>query len=128
MADVKLVNPESLSPPIGFSHAAVSDGWIFLGGQISSNNAGSVVHAGDIAAQFEQALTNVMAGLRAAGGSASSIVKLTYYVPDVTAYRQALKPIGKAYREILGNRYPAASLFEVKGLFEPDAMIEIECV
>jgi enamine deaminase RidA (YjgF/YER057c/UK114 family) len=128
MADVKLVNPESLSPPVGFSHAASAGGWIFLGGQISSDDSGSVVHAGDMAAQFRQALNNVLTALRAAGGSAIGIVKMTYYVTDIAAYRQALKPIGESYREILGNRYPAASLLEVKGLFEPDAMIEIECV
>jgi enamine deaminase RidA (YjgF/YER057c/UK114 family) len=128
MADVTLVNPESLSPPVGFSHAASAGGWIFLGGQISTDASGNVLHRGDIAAQFRQALSNMVTALRAAQGTPFGIVKMTYFVTDVAAYRTALKPIGQAYREIIGNHYPAASLLEVKGLFEPDAMIEIECV
>jgi len=66
--------------------------------------------------------------LGAAGCGPEDVVKLTYYVTDVGAYRAALKPIGAAYRERFGRHYPASSLFEVKGLFEPDAMIEIEAV
>jgi enamine deaminase RidA (YjgF/YER057c/UK114 family) len=128
VGDVTLVNPGSLSPPVGFSHAATAAGWIFIGGQISSDRSGAVTSPGDMAGQFRRALENLMCVLDAAGGTPSRIVKITYYVTDVAAYREALKPIGEAYRELLGRHYPAASLFEVKGLFEPEAMIEIECI
>jgi enamine deaminase RidA (YjgF/YER057c/UK114 family) len=126
--DVTLVNPTSLSPPVGFSHAATAEGWIFIGGQIASDSSGAVICPGDMAAQFRRALANLLTAVQEAGGRSSGIVKMTYYVTDVAAYRAALKPIGEAYRQILGKHYPAASLFEVKGLFEPAAMIEIECV
>ena len=125
---VRLINPGELSPPVGFSHVAEVDGWVWLGGQIASDETGRVLHAGDMAAQFERALSNVVTALRAAGCSSDNVVKLTYFVTDVAAYRQALKPIGESYRRLFGRHYPASSLFEVKGLFEPRAMIEIECV
>jgi enamine deaminase RidA (YjgF/YER057c/UK114 family) len=78
--------------------------------------------------QFSVAIQNVTTALRAAGSAPEQAVKLTYFVTDISAYRAALEPIGVAYRAAFGRHYPATSLFEVKGLFDPEAMIEIECV
>jgi enamine deaminase RidA (YjgF/YER057c/UK114 family) len=128
VAEVKLVNPPTLGPAIGFSHVAVANGWIFLSGQIGSGETGEVLAPGDLVAQFRRALQNTLGALEAAGGEPQGIVKLTYYVTDVSTYRANLERIGAAYREIMGKRYPASSLFEVSGLFDPKAMIEIECV
>jgi enamine deaminase RidA (YjgF/YER057c/UK114 family) len=128
MPAVRLINPPSLAPAVGFAHAAACDGWVWLGGQISSDVAGNVLYPGDMASQFRQAIGNVRRALIASGCRPDGVVKLTYYVTDVRAYREALKPIGEAYREVMGRHYPAASLFEVGGLFESDALIEIECV
>jgi len=128
MAEVTLINPPGLAPAIGFSHAAAANGWVWLGGQISSDESGRVLFPGDIVAQFGRAIRNVELALSAARSAPQDVVKLTYYVTDVAAYRASLRSIGEAYREVFGRHYPASSLFEVKGLFEPDAMIEIECV
>ena len=101
---------------------------VVLGGQTGSDASGQVLKPGDVGAQFAQAIRNVATALRAAGSSPERVVKLTYFVTDVAAYRASLKPIGAAYREVFGRHYPATSLFEVKGLFDPEAMIEIECL
>lgn len=128
MPNVRLFNPAELAPPIGFAHAGSANGWVWLGGQISNDRSGKVLFAGDMAAQFRQAIRNVDVALRAAGSRPEDVIKLTYFVTDVDAYRAALKPIGAAYRERFGRHYPPTSLLEVSGLFEPAAMIEIECV
>ena len=128
MPSIRIFNPADLAPPIGFAHAGAARGWVWLGGQISNDGSGKVMFAGDMPAQFRQALRNVVVALGAAGSRPEDVIKLTYFVTDVAAYRAALKPIGAAYRELFGRHYPPTSLFEVKGLFEPAAMIEIECV
>lgn len=128
MSEVKLVNPPELAPPVGFSHVAICNRWVWLGGQISTDPEGHVLHRGDIAGQFGQAISNVGIALQAADCRPQDVVKLTYFVTDVAAYRQALPEIGEAYRAVMGRHYPASSLFEVSHLFEPEAMIEIECV
>jgi enamine deaminase RidA (YjgF/YER057c/UK114 family) len=128
VAQIKIYNPSDLAPPTGFAHAAASGGLVWLGGQTSTDATGAVLHPGDIAAQFARAIQNVARALSAAGSAPEQVVKLTYYVTDVRAYRAALGPIGDAYREVFGRHYPASSLFEVKGLFEPNAMIEIEAI
>lgn len=128
MPQVKFYNPQELAPPSGFAHAAASGGWVWLGGQIGCDASGRVLEPGDVVAQFQRAIQNVATALQAAGCSPLDVVKLTYFVTDVGAYRSALRPIGAAYREVFGKHYPATSLFGVSELFEPDAMIEIECV
>jgi enamine deaminase RidA (YjgF/YER057c/UK114 family) len=130
MADrtLRLINPPELPPPVGFSHATAYGDLVFLGGQTGSDASGRVEAPGDIAAQFATAIKNAGIALRAAGSAPELALKLTYYVTDVSAYRASLQPIGRAYREVFGSHFPATSLFEVKGLFDPDAMVEIECV
>jgi enamine deaminase RidA (YjgF/YER057c/UK114 family) len=36
--------------------------------------------------------------------------------------------IGSAHREVFGRHYPATILVEVRSLFDPDALIEIDAV
>ena len=121
-------NPESLGPHPGFSHATSAGDLVFLGGQIGSDGSGRIASPGDLPGQFRQALANVNVALAAAGSEPAMVVKLTYFVTDRASYRDRLREIGTAYREVFGSHYPATSLFEVKGLFEPEALIEIECI
>ena len=122
------VNPPELGPAAGFSHATRAGGFVFLGGQVGSDQTGRVLEPGDIAAQFARAIRNVGVALRAAGSAPERAVKLTYFVTDVDAYRASLKEIGAAYREVFGRHFPATSLFGVARLFDSEAMVEIECV
>ena len=128
MPDIELFNPPDLAPPAGFAHAAAAGSLVVLGGQTGSDATGRIGAPGDLVAQFAQAVRNVATALRAAGSGPERALKLTYYVTDVRAYRASLGPIGAAYREVFGRHYPATSLFEVGGLFDPDALVEIECM
>lgn len=104
--------------------------------------AGSVVHvAGQIGwdpatggfadgfvAQFGRALDNVIAVVRAAGGTAQDIASMTVYVTDMTAYRTAQRELGAAWRPRLGKHFPAMALVAVAALVEPNAVVEIQAV
>ncbi len=122
------VNPKELGPARGYSHATVAGGLVWLGGQIGSDPTGKVPEPGDILAQYTRAIRNVSIALRAAGCAPSDTVKLNYYVTDLKAYKDNLTAIGSAYREVFGNYYPATTLLEVRSLFEPDALVEIDAV
>ena len=67
-----------------------------------------------------------MAVLRAAGGDAAHLVRLTWYVTDKNEYRSAVRELGRAYREIVGDHYPAMALVQVADLLEEGAKVEIE--
>ena len=126
--DIHLFNPPDLAPPVGFAHAAAAGQLVVLGGQTGTGADGQLIAPGDLVAQFRQAIRNVATALRAAGSAPELVLKLTYFVTDVRVYRASLPEIGDAYREVFGHHYPATSLFQVSGLFDPDALIEIECV
>jgi enamine deaminase RidA (YjgF/YER057c/UK114 family) len=122
------VNPGALGPARGFSHATVAGGLVWLGGQIGSDATGKVPEPGDIVAQFTRAIRNVSIALQAAGSTPENTVKLTYYVTDLKAYKDNLRAIGSAYREVFGRHFPATTLVEVRSLFDPDALVEIDAI
>ena len=123
---MSIINPPALTPPRGYSHGVLGEGRLLLvAGQIGWNQRGEL--AGDsFAAQFDQALANVVAVVEEAGGAPASIARLTIFVVDKREYLQAQEEIGRRYRARMGRHYPAMTLVEVKSLLEDQARVEIE--
>jgi enamine deaminase RidA (YjgF/YER057c/UK114 family) len=120
------INPESLARPVGFSHGMKGSGdLVFVAGQVGWNREGRMV-SDDLALQFAQALDNVLDVVWAAGGSPTSVARMTVYVTDKADYLRKRKAIGEAWRKRMGKHYPAMALVEVKALVEEDAKVEIE--
>ena len=44
---------------------------------------------------------------------------------DAADYRERLRALGDVWRRHLGRHYPAVALFEVAGLFDPAARVEL---
>ncbi|HXF57612.1 MAG TPA: RidA family protein [Actinomycetota bacterium] len=125
----RFLNPPSLSPPRGFSHAVVAapGRLVFVAGQAGHRPDGSLV--GDsLVAQFDRACANVVEALAAAGAGPEHLVSVQVFVTDAAAYRGSLEAIGEAWRRHFGRRYPAVSLFEVGSLFDPEARVELVAV
>lgn len=125
----QVVAPPNFPKPRGYANGvAVSGGkTLYISGQIAWDKDAHIVSP-DFATQFLQALDNVIAVVRAAGGGSEHLVKLLVFVTDLDAYRGATTAIGQGWRERMGKRYPAMSLVKVAGLLEPGAMVEIEGV
>jgi enamine deaminase RidA (YjgF/YER057c/UK114 family) len=120
------INPESWPRPRGYSNGVAARGtYLAIAGQIGWNERNELVGS-DIAGQTAQALRNIVAILAAAHANAGHIVRLTWYVTDKHAYMAAEKEIGAAYREIVGDHYPAMTLVQVADLLEDGALVEIE--
>jgi enamine deaminase RidA (YjgF/YER057c/UK114 family) len=126
----EIINPPELAPPRGFNHGVVVEGGrlLMLAGQDASDAEGRIVAPGGLVAQYEQVVRNLKAVVEAAGGELRDVVKLNIYVTDRDEYRAQLKALGEIHRAYFGSHYPAMALFEVKGLFNPNAMIEMEGV
>lgn len=124
-----IVNPPTLPKPSGFSHGIEARGrLLFLAGQTAQGADGRIVAKGDLVGQFRQALGNLRTVIEARGGTLRDLVKVTFYVLDKEDYRAKAKPIGQVYREMVGDHYPAATLVEVKALWDADALIEIDAI
>jgi enamine deaminase RidA (YjgF/YER057c/UK114 family) len=123
----ELLNPQGLEPPVGYSHVAkVSGGTVIhVAGQAPFNGRGEVVGKGDFVAQFEQTVANLKTAVEAAGGRPDQYAVLTIYVTDLRAYWENKKALGALYQNVFGKYFPAITLVEVKGLYNPDCMVEI---
>ena len=122
----RVVNPEGLAPPVGFAHAVVAapGRTVYLGGQTAQGPDGAIRGA-TLAEQFELAAANLVAALAAAGGGPQHLVSLHVYTTEADVYRATLGELGAVYRRHLGRHYVATALFEVAGLFDPAAKVEL---
>lgn len=124
---IERVNPPVLAKPSGFAHAVRATGGtlIFLAGQTALDADGTIV--GDtVAAQFEQALGNLLEALRAADGSPEHLASLTIYAVDLEDYRAHGREIGAAWRRLAGREYPAMAAVGVSRLWDAAALVEIQ--
>ncbi len=126
----KLINPESLGAPRGFSNGVLCEPGgqlLFVAGQIGSNDKQFVV-SDDFTEQFDQALANVLTVVTEAGGKAEHIARMLVFVTDKLEYVEHTRTVGERYRARMGKHFPAMALIEVRSLLDPAAKVEIEAV
>jgi enamine deaminase RidA (YjgF/YER057c/UK114 family) len=120
------INPPELAPAKGFSHAVTGRGvTVFLAGQTALDSTGTVVGDG-ITAQFEQALTNLLSALRAAGGEPAHLASLTVYATDLAGYRAHAPELGQIWRRLVGRDYPAMAVIGISRLWDEEALVELQ--
>lgn len=124
---IDTIQPEGWAKPKGYANGMLADGRLYIGGQIGWN-AEQVFVAKDFIGQMEQALANIVAIVRAAGGDVHHVTRLTWYVTDKKAYLAAQRDVGEAYRRIMGRHFPVMTMVVVAGLIEDEALIEIEAM
>jgi enamine deaminase RidA (YjgF/YER057c/UK114 family) len=123
----RIVDPQSLAKPAGYSHAVVagSGRTVYLAGQTAHAPDGSIPDG--IVEQFDAAASNVVTVLDAAGARPEHLVSMLIFTTDLHAYLSASEPIGRAYRRHFGRHFGAKALIEVQGLVG-GASIELVCV
>jgi enamine deaminase RidA (YjgF/YER057c/UK114 family) len=123
---IQVLQPQGWPKPNGYANGIAAQGrMIFTAGQVGWDER---YHFGSskLADQARQALRNVVAVLAEAGARPEHIVRLTWYVTDKNEYMTQQRELGEAYREIIGNFYPAMAVVQVLGLVEDAAKVEIE--
>ena len=98
---------------------------VFIAGQVGWN-AEQQFESQDFVAQVRQALENIVAIMREAGGTPAHIARLTWFITDRREYLSSLPEVGEAYRGVMGNHFPAMTMVEVSALMEDKAKVEIE--
>lgn len=125
--DVSFINPSSVSTPKGYSQAVTVDlgknTMLILSGQVALDKDGHLVGKDDISAQIQQVFTNIKNIVEAAGGNMNDVVKLNYYITDVSQV-QALRGIRDKFVNTVHP--PASTLVQVSKLFRDDILVEIE--
>jgi enamine deaminase RidA (YjgF/YER057c/UK114 family) len=121
----RVLQPAAWPRPRGYANGIAATGeTIFLAGQIGWDASGKFAEG--LANQVGQALTNIVLLLAEAGAGPEHLVRLTWFVTDLRAYRDNLLTVGAAYRRVIGRHFPAMSVIGVAQLVEPVALVEIE--
>jgi enamine deaminase RidA (YjgF/YER057c/UK114 family) len=117
--------PPGWPAPKGYANGIKTRGeLIFVAGQIGWDTQGRF--APGFVAQARKALQNIVEVLASGGAKPEHVVRMTWYVTDVVAYRTSLAALGEAYRDVMGRHFPTMTLIGVQALAEPDALVEIE--
>lgn len=121
----ELINPEGVYRPRGHAHAVKAGNTIWVSGQVAWDMECKAMCKGDMAGQAEIAYEHLRKVLEAAGATLNDVVLLNFYVKDMEAFHNETGPIRKKY---FGNYRPPATAVEIKRLYDPDLLIEIEAV
>ncbi len=121
----RAILPEGWPLPRGYANGMVAEGRVLVtGGLVGWDEHG--VFAQGFLPQLERTFRNIKAVVEAGGGRIEDIVRMTWYVTDIEAYRASLKELGPVYRAVLGRHFPAMAVVQVVSLVEPEALVEIE--
>ncbi|UOQ68420.1 RidA family protein [Hymenobacter volaticus] len=126
-ASVTFLNPATVAPAKGYSHAAQVDlgssTMLIISGQVALDAQGAVVGPGNVGQQAEQAFANLKAIVEAAGGTMRDVVKLSYFLLDVSQL-PAVRTVRDRY--INTSTPPASTAVQVSKLFRDELLLEIE--
>ena len=121
------LSPSTLPEPAGYSHVVSGRPArvVWVSGQVAMGPDGTAAPPGDWEAQTRLTFENVGRALEAAGAGWPDVVKLTFFVVDVSAL-QTIRTVRDEF--VATDNPPASSLVQVAGLFRPDLLIEVEAV
>jgi enamine deaminase RidA (YjgF/YER057c/UK114 family) len=110
----------------GYSQAVKVGDTIYVSGQISHDETGEIVGAGDVEAQIRQAYVNIKKLLAEYGASLENIVDETWFVTDI----EAADAVGGGLRKEIYSGIPVTALtvVQIGRLAFPELLIEIKCV
>jgi enamine deaminase RidA (YjgF/YER057c/UK114 family) len=103
-----------------YCHVVKSGNQIWVSGTVGIAADGSIPDG--VVEQFEIAIANMDACLKAVGAGAEHVVKVVVYLTDVDD-RGKINPVRQRY---FGAHRPASTLVEVSALVAPELKVEIE--
>ena len=123
----QVLNPPNWRPPVGYANgiSAAAGRIVFIAGQVGWN-ANQQFQSEELVPQFEQALENILAVLAEAGGGPSHICRMTSFCIDKPAYLAGRRELGRIWKTLMGDHYPAMSMIFVADLLDTPAKIELE--
>jgi enamine deaminase RidA (YjgF/YER057c/UK114 family) len=132
MADIKLINPDTLGKPLGqYSHLTrvKASEFVFIAGQVGVLKDGKLAGDGGFDAQCGQAFANIEAALKSCGAGWGNLVEFTTYmvhsqdIPGFMTWR--LREFPKMFPS---GAYPPNTLLMIDRLVQEQFLIEVSAV
>lgn len=122
MLERVVTHPDPYEPYL-LSQGIKAGGLLFISGQAGAGADGRIVPGG-FKAQGEQAFANLRRALEAGGASLKDVAKVTIFVTDMGHFDDVVA----LRRQFFSAPYPADTIAEIRALYTPEAMIEIEAI
>ncbi|MCM2254787.1 MAG: RidA family protein [Vicinamibacteria bacterium] len=120
----KIYNSNQAPKPIGpYSQAVAAGGLLFLSGQTPIDPETGEVVEGDIEAQTERAILNLLAVLKEARVSPDNVVKTTVYLADMKDFPR----MNEVYARHFKGEPPARTTIQAAGL-PRNVQVEIDLI
>ena len=107
---------------VGYSRAVKVGNTIEVTGTVAADDNTNLVGGASAYEQTKFIIQKIEKILKGAGASLEDVVRTRMFVTDISRWEE----YGKAHGEFFRNIKPCTSMIEVKGLIEPDYLIEIE--
>jgi enamine deaminase RidA (YjgF/YER057c/UK114 family) len=107
---------------VGYCRALRAGAHIYVTGTAPVAEEGGVFAPGDAYAQAKRCFEIVERALRDLDADLSHVVRTRMFVTDISRWEE----FGRAHSEFFGDHRPATTMVEVKGLVEPEMLIEVE--
>ena len=121
------LRPKSLDfqprPTYPYSPGARGGDMVFTAGQVAWDETGEVTGIGDVAAQTQQTLKNVVAVLHEGGASVDDVIKCNVYLADIRDF----EVMNAEFAKVFPTDPPARTTVEAR-LADPTMLVEIEAV
>ena len=98
---------------------------LLVSGQVGIDGSGELVSLDDFEAQADQAFRNLSTVLEAGGSSLDRVAKVTIFLTDMAAN---FPKVVELRRRWFTPPYPADTIVEVRSLYRPEVMLEIEAI
>jgi len=98
---------------------------LLVSGQVGIDAEGELVSLDDFEVQADQAFRNLAAVLEAGGSSLDRVAKVTIFLTDMAAN---FPKVVELRRRWFTRPYPADTIVEVRSLYRPEVMLEIEAI
>ncbi|MEO1621760.1 MAG: RidA family protein [Cyanobacteria bacterium J06632_3] len=109
-------------PKVGYCRALRAGNTIYLSGTAPINEDGSTHAPNEAYAQACRCFEIIRNTLEEMDSALSQVVRTRMYVTDIAQWQA----FGKAHQEFFGEHPPVTAMVEVKGLINPDMLIEVE--
>ena len=107
---------------VGYSRAVKIGNTVEVTGTVAVDANNELVGKNDAYAQTRFIIVKIEAVLKRAGASLSDVVRTRMFVTDISRWEE----YGRAHGEYFSTIKPCTSMIEVKGLIDPEYLIEIE--
>ena len=107
---------------VGYSRAVKTGNTIEVTGTVALDDSGQTVGVNNAYEQTKFIIGKIEKVLKQAGASLKDVVRTRMFVTDISRWEE----YGKAHGEYFKDIRPCTSMIEVKGLIEPQYLIEVE--